>query len=68
LVIGVKGRRFWCYYATDKNQAYCTDLYIRKISALLALDKDTINKALIELIQELQDFTKAQLEAFKPIY
>jgi len=58
-------RRFWCYYATDKDQAYCTDLYIRQMNALLALDKETALSASAELIKYLQDFTKAQLEAFK---
>jgi hypothetical protein len=35
------------------------------MNALLALDKDTELKASAELIQYLQEFTKAQLEAFK---
>lgn len=58
-------RRFWCYYATAKDQAYCTDLYIRQMNALLISDKDTALNASAELISYLQDFTKAQLEAFK---
>lgn len=58
-------RRFWCYYATAKDQEYCTNLYIRQMKALLIADKDTALKASAELIQYLQDFTKAQLETFK---
>ena len=58
-------RRFWCYYATAEDQVYCTNLYIKQMQAMVLSDKETALNASAELIQYLQDFTKAQLEAFK---
>lgn len=58
-------RRFWCYYATDEDQAYCTDLYIRKMNALMEQNEEVAVAASEELITYLQNFTKAQLERFR---
>lgn len=58
-------RRFWCYYATDEDQAYCTDLYIRKMNALMEQNEEVAVAASEELISYLQNFTKAQLERFR---
>ncbi|MBU2967092.1 GntR family transcriptional regulator [Amphritea sp. 2_MG-2023] len=58
-------RRFWCYYATDKDQNYCIKLYIRQMQALLNQDEKEALGASAELVKYLQDFTKAQLEPFK---
>ncbi|MEH6578706.1 MAG: GntR family transcriptional regulator [Amphritea sp.] len=58
-------RRFWCYYATDEDQDYCTKLYIKQMQALVTQDKATALDASAELIQYLQDFTKAQMELFR---
>lgn len=58
-------RRFWCYYATDEDQAYCTDLYIRKMNALMDQNEEVAVAASGELIEYLQNFTKAQLEKYR---
>jgi len=57
-------RRFWCYYATDDDQTYCTDLYIRQMKALMEEDRDTALAASSELINYLQNFTKKQMDQF----
>ncbi len=58
-------RRFWCYYATDEDQDYCTKLYIRQMQALVSQDETAALEASSELMQYLQNFTKAQLEQFR---
>lgn len=58
-------RRFWCFYASDEDQQYCTELYIRQMRALQNRDKDSALAASAELIEYLQNFTKAQMEQFK---
>ncbi|UTW09054.1 GntR family transcriptional regulator [Pseudomonas benzenivorans] len=58
-------RRFWCYYATSEDQAYCIQLYIKQMQALVNQDKDGAVAASAELMHYLQEFTKAHLEHFK---
>ena len=58
-------RRFWCYYATDEDQVYCTDLYIRQMEALAAQDLEAALSCSSELISYLQTFTKKQMELFR---
>ncbi|WP_027858620.1 GntR family transcriptional regulator [Marinobacterium jannaschii] len=58
-------RRFWCYYATDQDQSYCTELYIRQMQALMAQDGDTALTCSAELMQYLQQFTRNQMEQFR---
>jgi DNA-binding GntR family transcriptional regulator len=58
-------RRFWCYYATDEDQSYCTNLYIREMQALVNQDEKAALDASAELMLYLQNFTKSQLEVFR---
>ncbi|MBN3563794.1 GntR family transcriptional regulator [Aliamphritea spongicola] len=58
-------RRFWYYYATDEDQAYCTDLYVRQLQALLSGDETTSMACSAELMQYLQNFARQQLEQFR---
>nr|WP_067293003.1 GntR family transcriptional regulator [Marinobacterium profundum] len=58
-------RRFWCYYATDQDQAFATRLYIRQMQALVSQDAETAVNASAELMQYLQAFTKAQMDPFR---
>jgi len=57
-------RRFWCYYASDEDQAYCTDLYIRQLRALEAQQLQPALDCSAELISYLQRFTRQQMEQF----
>lgn len=58
-------RRFWCYYATNQDQQFCTKLYIRKLKALAQKDQSGALAASAELLTYLQAFTKAQLDLFQ---
>ncbi|MEO8643954.1 GntR family transcriptional regulator [Pseudomonas sp.] len=58
-------RRFWCYYATSEDQAYCTQLYIKQMQALVNQDKDVAVGTSAELMHYLHEFTKAHLDHFK---
>lgn len=57
-------RRFWCYYATDEDQSYCTDLYIRQLRALESQQLQPALDCSAELINYLQGFTRQQMDQF----
>lgn len=57
-------RRFWCFYAGDDDQVYCTQLYLKQLTALQVRDQTTALACTAELIAYLQEFAKKQLEAF----
>ncbi|MGB1236848.1 MAG: GntR family transcriptional regulator [Pseudomonadales bacterium] len=57
-------RRFWCYYASDQDQTFCTELYLEQLQALQARDLESALACSSRLIHYLQDFAKKQLDNF----
>lgn len=56
-------RRFWRYYASDEDQAFCTDLYCAMLKGLISGNADTPVQKSEELMAYLRQFTKRQMEA-----
>lgn len=56
-------RRFWCYYATDQDQEFCTALYCAMLRGLISGDAVAPVQKSEELMTYLRDFTRRQMEA-----
>lgn len=57
-------RRFWYFYAADDDQAFCRDLYIRQMQALIDQDLPAARNASAELIDYLQAFARKTVVQF----
>lgn len=57
-------RRFWCFYASDSDQTFCTELYLKQLNALQERDLETALACSAKLISYLQVFAKRQLDGF----
>lgn len=55
-------RRFWCYFATDEDQKFCTELYCKMLKAFAADIGTTPIAESEKLMAYLRDFTSQTVD------